>query len=57
MCGTCGAHGTQAPLSVGGTRIVIVGKGGVGKSTVTALLARLFARGGARVIAIDADEQ
>jgi len=57
MCGTCGAHGTPAPLSVGGTRIVIVGKGGVGKSTVTALLARLFARGGARVIAIDADEQ
>lgn len=57
MCGTCGAHGTADGLPVGGTRIVVVGKGGVGKSTVTALLARLLARDGAPVIAIDADEQ
>jgi CO dehydrogenase maturation factor len=57
MCGTCGAHGTEYALPIGGTRIVVVGKGGVGKSTVTALLARLLARDGAQVIAIDADEQ
>jgi CO dehydrogenase maturation factor len=57
MCGTCGAHGTGDALPIGGTRIVVVGKGGVGKSTVTALLARLLARDGAQVIAIDADEQ
>ena len=53
----CGAHGTGDALPIGGTRIVVVGKGGVGKSTVTALLARLLARDGAQVIAIDADEQ
>jgi CO dehydrogenase maturation factor len=57
MCGTCGAHGTQVPPPTEGARIVVVGKGGVGKSTLTALLARLIARGGARVVAIDADEQ
>jgi CO dehydrogenase maturation factor len=57
MCGTCGAHGNEDALPLGGTRIVVVGKGGVGKTTVTALLARLSARDGAQVIAIDADEQ
>jgi CO dehydrogenase maturation factor len=57
MCGTCGAHGNEDALPIGGTRIVVVGKGGVGKTTVTALLARLSARDGAQVIAIDADEQ
>jgi CO dehydrogenase maturation factor len=36
---------------------VVVGKGGVGKSTLTAMLARSMARLGAQVIAIDADEQ
>jgi CO dehydrogenase maturation factor len=35
----------------------VVGKGGVGKSTLTAMLARSMARLGAEVIAIDADEQ
>ena len=40
-----------------GVRVVVVGKGGVGKSTMTAMLARSMARLGARVIAIDADEQ
>lgn len=38
-------------------RVVVVGKGGVGKTTVTALLARQFARLGHRVVAVDADEQ
>lgn len=40
-----------------GMRIVITGKGGVGKTTITALLAHLFAREGFRVLAIDGDPQ
>jgi CO dehydrogenase maturation factor len=36
-------------------KIGIVGKGGVGKTTVTALLARSYAADGARVLAIDTD--
>jgi CO dehydrogenase maturation factor len=40
-----------------GIRVVVVGKGGVGKTTLTALLARLLARDGARVVAVDADPQ
>ena len=40
-----------------GVRIVITGKGGVGKTTITALLAHLFAREGFRVLAIDGDPQ
>jgi CO dehydrogenase maturation factor len=38
-------------------RIVITGKGGVGKTTITALLAHLFAQQGFRVLAIDGDPQ
>ncbi|MDQ3708858.1 MAG: AAA family ATPase [Actinomycetota bacterium] len=36
-------------------KLGIVGKGGVGKTTVSALLARAYARRGARVVAIDTD--
>ncbi len=36
-------------------RIAIAGKGGVGKTTLAALLARLYARKGLNVIAVDAD--
>ena len=36
-------------------KIAITGKGGVGKTTLSAGLATLFARGGARVVAVDAD--
>jgi CO dehydrogenase maturation factor len=36
---------------------VVVGKGGVGKSTLSALLARQLARQGLSVVAVDADEQ
>ncbi|MHA1693936.1 MAG: nucleotide-binding protein [Candidatus Helarchaeota archaeon] len=38
-----------------GYKIAIVGKGGVGKTTIAGTLSRLFARNGYRVIAIDAD--
>jgi CO dehydrogenase maturation factor len=40
-----------------GIRIVITGKGGVGKTTITALLAHLFAQKGFRVLAVDGDPQ
>ncbi|MDD1693810.1 MAG: AAA family ATPase [Methanoregula sp.] len=40
-----------------GIRIVITGKGGVGKTTITAILAHLFAQAGFRVLAIDGDPQ
>ncbi|MBD3242756.1 MAG: AAA family ATPase [Chitinivibrionales bacterium] len=36
-------------------KLAISGKGGVGKSTVSAALALLLARGGTRVLAVDAD--
>lgn len=38
-------------------RVVVTGKGGVGKTTLAALLARLWAVRGARVLAVDADAQ
>jgi CO dehydrogenase maturation factor len=41
----------------GGTRIVITGKGGAGKTTLTALLCRLFAGNGRAVLAVDEDPQ
>ena len=40
-----------------GIRIVITGKGGVGKTTITALLAHLFAGSGYTTLAIDEDPQ
>ena len=61
MCETCGGHGTSGAGSpetrTGGNRVVVVGKGGVGKTTVSALLARILARRGLSVLAVDADEQ
>jgi CO dehydrogenase maturation factor len=51
--------GTGNPSSgrIGGIRIVIAGKGGVGKTTLTALLAHLFSRKGLQVLAVDGDPQ
>jgi len=36
-------------------KVALAGKGGVGKTTITAILARLLGRAGLRVLAIDAD--
>lgn len=53
------ARNSHIPQLAGkeGIRILITGKGGVGKTTITALLAHLFAQEGFRVIAIDGDPQ
>jgi CO dehydrogenase maturation factor len=40
-----------------GLRVVVTGKGGVGKTTLVATLARLLARDGRRVLAVDGDAQ
>ncbi|MDP9444321.1 MAG: AAA family ATPase [Actinomycetota bacterium] len=40
---------------MGSLKVGIVGKGGVGKTTVSALLARAYTERGARVVAIDTD--
>jgi len=37
-------------------KIMLCGKGGCGKSTVTALMAKEYARQGKRVLVIDCDE-
>jgi len=39
----------------GGIKVGVVGKGGVGKTTVTGLLARAYSAGGRQVVAIDTD--
>ncbi len=53
------ARNSHIPQLAGkeGIRILITGKGGVGKTTITALLAHLFAQEGFRVLAIDGDPQ
>jgi len=40
-----------------GFRVVITGKGGAGKTTLTALLSKFFARDGYNVLAVDEDPQ
>lgn len=52
--------GTSHPnvsATSGGVKVVVVGKGGVGKSTLCALLAQSLSRQGLSVVAVDADEQ
>jgi len=40
-----------------GFRVVVTGKGGVGKTSISALLSRMLAQRGHRVLALDADPQ
>lgn len=47
----------QGTTAGAGPRIVVVGKGGAGKSTIAAVVARVLARRGFGVVAVDADEQ
>lgn len=71
MCDTCAEHthdhehghehGGHAALPQNARgddfRVVVTGKGGVGKTTLTALLARRLARQSYQVLALDADPQ
>lgn len=50
MCDDCGAHGIKTAI-----KLAITGKGGVGKTTISGLLARALQRAGREVLAIDAD--
>ncbi len=51
-----GDHHHQEGKELGNTVLAVCGKGGVGKTTVSALLARLFSRrGDTRVLLVDAD--
>jgi len=45
------------PGDEGGLRILVTGKGGVGKTTITALLSHLFSRSGYTALAVDEDPQ
>ncbi|MDH3849173.1 MAG: AAA family ATPase, partial [Gammaproteobacteria bacterium] len=70
MCDTCAEHAHEhthgeehhrhgLPQHAHGDdfRVVVTGKGGVGKTTLTAMLARRMSRRGYRVLALDADPQ
>jgi CO dehydrogenase maturation factor len=43
--------------SIAGKKIVVTGKGGVGKTAISAALCHVFARNGSRVLAVDGDPQ
>jgi len=45
----------QAEVAIKGLKIAVAGKGGVGETTVAGTLARLLARSGLKVLAIDVD--
>jgi CO dehydrogenase maturation factor len=48
-------HSCACQPAAKGLKIAITGKGGVGKTTLAGMLARVFAGDGSRVLAIDAD--
>lgn len=50
MCDHCGSHGTATAI-----KLAVTGKGGVGKTTISALLAHALRKAGRAVLAIDAD--
>ena len=50
MCEHCGAHGASVAF-----KLAVTGKGGVGKTTLSALLAKALHKAGRQVLAIDAD--
>ena len=54
------AHALERNTPVAGEqgfRVVVTGKGGVGKTTITALLSHLFIRNGYTTLAVDEDPQ
>ena len=58
MCDTCGGHRPgqgHKPASARTIKLAVTGKGGVGKTTITALLAKALADTGRQVVAIDVD--
>lgn len=50
-------RGNTRIVSDKGFRVIVTGKGGVGKTTITALLVHLFAREGFTTLAVDEDPQ
>ncbi|PKL60159.1 MAG: carbon monoxide dehydrogenase, partial [Methanomicrobiales archaeon HGW-Methanomicrobiales-4] len=54
---TAGELQKQTHSSDKGFWVVITGKGGVGKTTITAILSHLFARNGLNTLAVDEDPQ
>jgi len=51
------AASSASPGAGPGFRVVVTGKGGVGKTSLSALLSRMLAQRGHRVLALDADPQ
>jgi len=51
----CASTGEERLFLMGSITVGVVGKGGVGKTTFTGLLARAYVARGARVVAIDTD--
>jgi len=57
VCDNCGEHVTGRTGSTrDGARIIVVGHAGVGRTTVSALVARILARSGGRVVVVDGSD-